>query len=59
MKLFKVKTKDEMADSLASFMPGGRVFASKDDSDSTLRKYLNGLAVELFRIDEQMNCNCQ
>jgi len=54
-KLFKVVTQDEMTDSLAAFMPGGRVFASKGDNDSTLRKYLDGLAVELSRIDEQMN----
>ena len=54
-KLFEVKTQDEMTDSLAAFMPGGRVFAAKGEADSTLRKYLNGLSKELFRIDEQMN----
>jgi uncharacterized protein YmfQ (DUF2313 family) len=55
MKLFKVHTKDEITDSLAAFMPGGRIFASKNQDGSALRKYLEGLASELFRIDEQMN----
>ena len=54
-KLFKVATKDEITDSLAAFMPNGRVFAAKGVADSTLRKYLNGLSKELFRIHEQMN----
>lgn len=55
MKLFKVNTKDDITNSTASFMPGGRVFAAKNETDSTLRKFLSGLSLELFRIDEQMN----
>ena len=55
MKLFKIKTKDEMTNSLAAFMPSGRIFSDKDEENTTLRKYLTGLAIELFRIDEQMN----
>lgn len=54
-KLFEVKTQDEITNSLAAFMPGGRVFAGKGSEDTTLRKYLNGLSKELFRIDELMN----
>jgi uncharacterized protein YmfQ (DUF2313 family) len=54
-KVFEVQTKETMTDSVTAFMPGGRVFAGKNRGEATLRKYLSGLAIELFRIDEQMN----
>ena len=55
MKLFRINTKADITDSVSAFMPGGRIFQAKNDSASTLRNLLSGLAVELFRIDEQMN----
>jgi uncharacterized protein YmfQ (DUF2313 family) len=55
MKLFRVNTKDDITNSLAAFMPGGRIFAAKNQDGTNLRKLLTGLSVELFRIDEQMN----
>lgn len=53
--LFKQHTKEEQATSLAQFMPNGRVFGNKHDSNSTLFKFIMGLACELFRVEEQMN----
>jgi uncharacterized protein YmfQ (DUF2313 family) len=55
MKLFRINTKDDITNSTAAFMPGGRIFAAKNEENSTLRNYLKGLSSELFRIDEQMN----
>ncbi len=55
MKLFRINTKDDITNSVAAFMPNGRTFAAKNETDSTLRKFLSGISLELFRIDEQMN----
>lgn len=55
MKLFRKNTQDDITNSTVAFMPGGRVFSGKNRIDSNLRKFLNGLSKEFFRIDEQMN----
>lgn len=55
MRLFKNNNLDETTNSLAAFMPGGRVFAGKNRDGATLRKYLTGLAIELKRVEEMMN----
>jgi uncharacterized protein YmfQ (DUF2313 family) len=55
MKLFRINTEEDISNSLSSFMPGGRVFASKDIDGSPLRKFIKGLSKELYRIDQQMN----
>ncbi len=43
-KLFPVKTQDQQASSLASFMPGGRPFLAAKIDNTTLRSLLIGLA---------------
>ena len=47
--LFKRRTLSAYADSLAAYMPGGSLFASKNIADSNFRKLLLGMAGELFR----------
>lgn len=47
----KLRTVDEQAQSLANYMPGGRLFAKKNIQDSNFRKLLTGLAGELFTAD--------
>lgn len=46
-----VKTKEEQAQTLANYLPGGRAFNAKNISDTTMRKLLRGLADELSRTD--------
>lgn len=55
MKLFRQHTKEEQADSLAHFLPNGRPFAKKWEESSNLRRFIMGLACELFRVEEKMN----
>jgi len=42
------RTKEEQATSLANYLPGGRAFQQKIIAGSNLRKFLLGLASELF-----------
>ena len=49
MSLFQRRDIDEYTDSLAAYLPGGSLFASKSIQDSNFRKLLRGLAGELFR----------
>ena len=49
MALFKTRDIDAYTDSLAAYMPGGDLFASKSVQDSNFRKLLRGMAGELFR----------
>ena len=49
--LFSRRTQDEYADSLAAYMPGGRLFKNKTVQDSNFRKLLRGLAGELFKVN--------
>lgn len=55
MKLFRINTKEDITNSAAAFLPNGRIFAAKNEVNTNLRNFLNGLSVELFRVDEQMN----
>lgn len=54
-KLFKVPTKEEMTNSVAAFMPDGRIFAAKNQENTNLRKLLEAFSLEFFRMDETMN----
>jgi len=47
--LFKKRDLEQYTSSLAAYMPGGTLFASKSIFDSNFRKLLRGLAGELFR----------
>jgi hypothetical protein len=47
--LFKRRNLQEYTDSLAAYLPGGELFASKNIENSNFRKLLQGLATELFR----------
>lgn len=49
MTLFKRRSLEDYTDSLAAYMPGGELFASKSIQDSNFRKLLRGMAGELFR----------
>lgn len=49
MFLFERRDLEEYTDSLAAYMPGGELFASKSVQDSNFRKLLRGMAGELFR----------
>ena len=51
VKLPITLTKEQQAQTLANYLPGGRVFAAKNLSGSNLRKLLRGLAEELLRVD--------
>ncbi len=48
MTLITQHSKSEHADSLANYMPGGRLFESARVTDTNFRKLLIGLACELF-----------
>ena len=48
MPLFQRRDLDQYADSLAQYLPGGELFASKSVKNSNFRKLLTGLAGELF-----------
>jgi uncharacterized protein YmfQ (DUF2313 family) len=47
--LFQRRDIEQYTDSLSDYLPGGRLFASKNIKDSNFRKLLRGLAGELFR----------
>ncbi len=47
-----VKTQKEQAQSLANYLPGGRMFVAKNISGSNMRLLLDGLSEELLRVDE-------
>ena len=48
-ELFKKRDIEQYTDSLANYLPGGELFASKSVKNSNFRKLLKGLATELFR----------
>lgn len=47
--LFQRRNIEQYADSLAAYLPGGALFASRSVKDSNFRKLLTGMAGELFR----------
>lgn len=49
MVLFKRRDLDQYTNSLADYLPGGRLFASKAVNGSNFRKLLRGMSGELFR----------
>jgi len=51
MVLFARRDLEQYTDSLANYLPGGILFASKRISDSNFRKLLRGMAGELFRVN--------
>lgn len=51
MSLFKRRDIEQYTDSLADYMPGGRLFAAKTVQDSNFRKLLRGMSGELFRVN--------
>lgn len=50
MLLFQTHTIEDQTDSLAAYLPGGRLFESKWLPDKNFRNYLRGLAGELQRM---------
>lgn len=48
MALFKRRDLNRYTDSLANYLPGGRLFASRAAEGSNLRKLLRGMAGEMF-----------
>lgn len=46
--LFQRRNLEEYTESMAAYMPGGRLFTSKSIKDSNFRKLLRGMAGELF-----------
>lgn len=48
-ELFQRRDLNQYADSLAAYMPGGELFASRSVQDSNFRKLILGMAGELFR----------
>lgn len=55
VKLFKYRTKEQEADTLASFLPDGRPFLAKRYSGTTLRGLLLGLGQECLRAEGHLN----
>ncbi len=51
MAKFNRRSLEEYTDSLAAYVPGGRLFAAKGIEGTTFRKLLRGLAGELFRVN--------
>ena len=49
MMLFQRRDIEQYTDSLAAYLPGGELFASKSIQNSNFRKLLRGMAGELFR----------
>ncbi len=49
MALFERRDIEQYTNSLADYLPGGLLFASKSVQDSNFRKLLRGMAGELFR----------
>lgn len=47
-ELFEKRNVEAYTDSLAAYMPSGRLFTAKDVKDSNFRKLLRGMAGELF-----------
>jgi len=45
-------TKEQHANALAAYMPGGRLFDAAKRNDATLRKFLIGLGCELLRSEQ-------
>ena len=54
-KLFGPHTKEEQAQSLANYLPNGKVFKAKNQKGTTLKNLIFGLGIELFRNENKQN----
>jgi len=54
-RLFDEKNITEQTNSLAQFLPEGKVFDARNEPTATLRKFLEGLSGELKRVYDGMN----
>lgn len=55
IKLFQTYSLEEHVDSYVAYLPGGDLFAAKNEPASVLRRLFAGLAVEIKRADDVMN----
>lgn len=51
IKIPIIRTKQQQAQTIANYLPGGKVFAAKNIIGTNIRKLLLGFAVEVMRID--------
>jgi len=54
-KLFGPHTEEEQGQSLANYLPNGRIFAAKNQEGTTLKNLIFGLGIELFRAEGKQN----
>lgn len=54
MSLFPLRRVEDYTTSIASYLPGGKLFISKHDSARNIRKLVAGLAEEAFRANRLM-----
>lgn len=54
-KLFTTYSAEDHTESLLAYLPGGELFASKDEVNSVLRRLFTGLAVEIKQAEDLMN----
>lgn len=52
--LFKEHSLEEHAQSLADYLPGGKLFIAKNTNGTNFRKYLRGLSYELQRFESAL-----
>lgn len=55
MSFLKVRTNDEILDSITQSLPRGRMFFAKNIEDSNLRTLLRGLTYEIARIEKKIS----
>lgn len=53
--LFPLRTVSQMAVSFANYLPGGRLFAAKNDPLKNLQKYIQGISEEAIRVNNILN----
>ena len=54
-KLFRNRSDSDYQRSYAQYLPGGKMFSSKDDTRKGLYDFLNGISVEARKATEMMN----
>lgn len=59
MALFQRRDLEQYTDSLADYLPGGLLFASRSVQDSNFRKLLRGMSGELFRSNGLLKEYCE
>jgi len=52
--LFKYHSVSDHANSIASYLPGGKVFESKNIIGTNIRNFIEGLSVELKRVETEL-----